>query len=284
MNQVENTTNSVISATEVITPEAASEMLSCPPATDIKQRRISDLHVDAMVRDIKNGEWVNNGESIIIAPSGFVLDGQHRLTAVVRSKTPIEATVVRGVPEYMLPKIGVGKKRSGADVLEMHGYKNAKMLASILQKLHRYYVLGLLSRDGRNENGLREYEYLSAVNKYPGAIQAASYAGNHHVKWLRGAIMGTMWYITGEIDPNDRNDFFGSLISGEGLEQGSPILSLRERLFSIALQKETRGFSNTFYGESQTMALFVKAWNAYREGRLVKNLYFRNGEDFPRPI
>ena len=52
-----------------------------------------------MARDIRNGQWMFNAQPICFSRSGRLLNGQHRLSAVLEAGQPIEVLVMRGLPE-----------------------------------------------------------------------------------------------------------------------------------------------------------------------------------------
>lgn len=80
---------------ETITPEVAEQYL----AFNRGNRNIVQSHVAAMARDITNGQWMFNAQPICFARSGRLLNGQHRLSAVLEAGQPIEVMVMRGLPE-----------------------------------------------------------------------------------------------------------------------------------------------------------------------------------------
>ena len=52
---------------------------------------------------MQNGEWKLNGKSICFDWNGRLLNGQHRLSAVVRSGVPLTTLVVRGLDPALVP-------------------------------------------------------------------------------------------------------------------------------------------------------------------------------------
>ena len=83
--------------------------------------------------------------------------------------------------------------------------------------------------------------------------------------------------------PEESDEFFNGLSTGEDLKAGNPILALHRRLCSLAAHKATRPY------QRDLLALYVKAWNAYVEGRPISKLsYFKSSisghksERFPK--
>lgn len=80
---------------EDITPEMAEKYLS----NNFKHREITQERVDKFVNKMHDSEWKFNGKVIIFDDKGMLLNGQHRLTAVVQSGVTLRTLVVRGVTQ-----------------------------------------------------------------------------------------------------------------------------------------------------------------------------------------
>src|SRR6202012_1832148 len=80
---------------ETIGPDRAEESLTATRGN----RNIVQAHVAALARDIRNGQWMFNAQPICFSRSGRLLNGQHRLSAVLEANQPIEVLVMRGLPE-----------------------------------------------------------------------------------------------------------------------------------------------------------------------------------------
>lgn len=104
---------------ELITPEKAREYMK----GNTYNRPLSKACVDALADQMRRGQWKMNGEPIIFSGSGKLLDGQHRLAAVIRSGTSVEMAVARGVDEDAFVTIDTGKGRTAGDVFAIAGIK-----------------------------------------------------------------------------------------------------------------------------------------------------------------
>ena len=78
--------------TEIVTltPALAAEWLN----SNTCNRPLSTLRASRYARDMKAGDWRFNGETISFTADGRLVDGQHRLTAVVESGVTIQQVVV----------------------------------------------------------------------------------------------------------------------------------------------------------------------------------------------
>lgn len=103
---------------ETITPEIAWDLLN---NHNKKNRTIRATTVEMYMRDIKNGNWEENGDPIQIDSNGNIKNGQHRLMAVYKANIPVKFLVVRGV-DPNVNAFDVGAKRSVSDVMKLSGH------------------------------------------------------------------------------------------------------------------------------------------------------------------
>ncbi len=125
---------------ETITPAKAAEYLK----SNTLNRPLSKNYVLALADQMRRGQWRMNGEAIIFSESGRLLDGQHRLAAIIKSGVSVTMAVTRGISEDVFHTIDTGKGRTGADVFAIAGIKN---YAGISAGISRFLVLA----KGRNQ-------------------------------------------------------------------------------------------------------------------------------------
>lgn len=109
------------------------ELMQIPPDLAAKwlkrnfvNRPIQRKHIKSLVDAIRAGQWDDaNGETIIFGITGNLLDGQHRLTAVVEAQHAITSLVVFGVEEHKRATIDTGNKRLLVHFMGMMGKKNS---------------------------------------------------------------------------------------------------------------------------------------------------------------
>lgn len=98
---------------EVVTPEWARSLLANRP----RNRVIVKESVEAFVRDMHQGRWMTTHQGLALDSEGLLMDGQHRLSAIVKSNKSQVLLVVRGVSRLAMSGIDVGRKRDAADIL-----------------------------------------------------------------------------------------------------------------------------------------------------------------------
>lgn len=109
-----------------VTPEIARKMLE---SNYEGQRKVRKSTVDKYASDMSHGRWnVDAGGVIVISSDGCLIDGQHRLEAVIKSGMTIWFYVMTDADPSAFSLIDSGVKRSVGDVI---GGRNAKVKASI---------------------------------------------------------------------------------------------------------------------------------------------------------
>jgi hypothetical protein len=91
---------------EIINPAEAEAYLK----NNAMHRKIKQKKVDEYKNQMVDGKWQLNGKALIFDSNGRLLNGQHRLSAVVQSQVPLTTVVIRGVDPSVLetnPENGV---------------------------------------------------------------------------------------------------------------------------------------------------------------------------------
>lgn len=104
---------------EIITPSVAKAYLEKNIAN---YRRIDKYRVACYAKEMANGTWQNNGEAIKFGKDGQLLDGQHRLTAIIRSGACVGMYVIRDVDATLFDCI---RPRTTAQTAKASGLSGA---------------------------------------------------------------------------------------------------------------------------------------------------------------
>jgi hypothetical protein len=98
---------------KTITPKEAKRIIeSC----NIDNRRIRDNNVSWLAQQMKAGEWMLTHQGIAFSESGRLLDGQHRLLAVIQADVPVKFMVTQGLDENAFRFVDCGERRSLSDL------------------------------------------------------------------------------------------------------------------------------------------------------------------------
>lgn len=150
----------------VVTPEMASRWLEGNTHNRNKREQL----VHSYARDLEAGAWGFNGETVKFAADGTLLDGQHRLMAIVRAKKPALLLVVSGLPRSAQKTIDTGAARKFADQLGMDGENAALTLSSILRRINLWEA-GYRGAAGSYKPTVSELE--ATLARHPGARESA---------------------------------------------------------------------------------------------------------------
>lgn len=181
---------SIHTTIERITPALAEVYLGM----NTTNRTMREKHVDRMVSDINEGRWHMNGSSIVFNGDGTLLDGQHRLAAVVKSGVPVDMVVVRGVSKAAMATIDSNISRKTTDVAMMRGYRDttqligtARLLISIKDTL---FSAGDRSSTGAIMEFLRMHPHLqdsvAAAKKMQKTMPVTAVAAWHYMAFYLG--------------------------------------------------------------------------------------------------
>lgn len=261
---------------EFIAPQTAQNWLD----NQGPNRRLNKERVARLADAIRRGEWQMNGESIKFDTAGKLLDGQHRLAAIVEANIPVPMLVVRNLPRQVFHTIDIGQRRSLSQVLTMRGEHYATQLAALSNLLFVY--AGGHDIVTRTHYTPTFEQALRFIDDNP-EVRASAAMGARIGQHLKCSIlaMGFCHFLFDRLAPNDSELFFNRLYSGAGMSPNDPILVLRNRL-----TKDGRGPKRLTPIEQ--IAITVKSWNAFRRGERIQLLSWRGGgsspESLPEPV
>ena len=267
--------NDITLYTVLLTPELAQNLVD----NQRRNRNIKRFTLSRYENQLRRGRWFQTGETIKIDKEGRMVDGQHRCCAVINTGISIPAAVASGLDDDAVYFIDIGTKRTGGDVLTMSGHKNANNKAAALKWLF-FYRNGLMERTTNPAVCPDHGDILGLAESVE--MDYAMQIGNNAKSILVPSICAFAAYVFYDLDNYDADCFFNFLIDGVGLERGSPVLMLRNRLIADKANKAK-------LPQIEKAALVFKAWNAYRKKvQIQQSLRWRregpSKERFPRAI
>jgi hypothetical protein len=252
---------------ERITPDIATKYLEA----NVHNRPVHQRHVEFLAEEIKQGRWKMNGSSIVFNGDGTLIDGQHRLWAVITSGLPIKILVVRGADEGSFATIDTGMARTAGDVLGIIGEKNPANLAGAAR-----FIMAYESKFQSNRKKGSNTKVVEFVKKNPGLANSVEFlrrTGGARI--LSKAIAGGLHYLMSKKDAALADELFTGIAKGFAPEAGETFMALREKLIANA--------AASHYVKGPTIAVYViKAWNARREGKYIRVFRFADGEEIPK--
>lgn len=260
------TKSTITSKEEVWTPTKAKQIL----AKGGSNRRLSAMTVTRYAAAMGDEKWSMNGETIKISRAGKLLDGQHRLHAVIESGKPVSMLTVRGLMPKTQATVDDGFKRNLAHVLDISGEKHSTTLAFSLSLLDRWAKDELHQIRSRSGHGPRRDECVAALKKHPDLRHYVA----HKLTFNFGKTLGSRglfafcWYICSKNHPDTADMFYEQLSMGVAMGAEDPVYHLRERLLKSKLSDDPRLRLDTL----QKVNLISSAWNATVQNRTIKLL------------
>jgi hypothetical protein len=176
-------------------------------------------------------------------------------------------------------KVDTGVPRGLHDLVGIaHSAKQSHLVAAVVRRILQWEQGNYLGATGRVGGVPTHTECLIRLEKDVEGFVAAAARGRdvQQARLAPGAPSGTAFYLFRQIDAEKAHTFFDHLISGANLT-GS-ILALRNRFIRADRLKA-----------HEYMALYVRTWNAWREGRVlgqvpvVGNSGRLTNQNFPLP-
>ncbi|HET98772.1 MAG TPA: hypothetical protein ENH89_00055 [Aurantimonas coralicida] len=257
-----------------LTPAMATKLLEANKLN----RPLSQAHVDRIAKQITEGKWRFNGDTIKIAVNDDVLDGQHRLWACILADMPIETAIIDGIEREAFSTIDtIRKPRSGADILSLCGLdRHRKTVASALAWLLRWQR-NAFPKIRAPKNRIENSDIEAAYEAHPAMAEAAE-----RTRRLKGVISISiatfLYYVFSNKNQELADKFVDTLENPAGMSVSHPFFQYRTWLLQ-SNEQPSRADSVL------VVAYAIKAWNAARKGHKPKNIYWRgqgpSAEPFP---
>lgn len=200
-----------------ISPEEAEALLNEHNPYNYRKMNLSTVKIYA--QDMKDGNWKENGETIKIDTRGNIIDGQHRLQAIVDTGISIDVIIVEGIDPSAADTIDIGRKRTIEQYLKWADAAYTAGATSVVQQVLLCKLNKQIGHSAANA-GISHMtimdEYMSDKNGYN---EAASYGKKLNAdsnKVLKPKEVGAMFYYLYKkmgVDKNLVETFFHRLCS-----------------------------------------------------------------------
>ena len=225
-----------------VTPVIAARWLK----NNFGNRPLREDTVKAYARDMINGVWVPTHQGIAFNDEDALIDGQHRLSAIVLSGCTVRMMVTFGLSSQIenskmttMDAVDRGATRSVADQLTIqHGFKQSGVKAAICAALGSLCFQERMRRLSVGQTLEVYHEFENAVeyvvehrSKQNGLRTTGVLAGFAFALMTEENFWETKTRITGFLD---------QVNTGENLVEGSPIFLLRTFLTSEESKLFTR--------------------------------------------
>ncbi len=157
---------------ETITPKRAAEDLERSQGANY--RTLTRSSAELLAKEMKDGLWELNGETIKYNGERLLIDGQHRMLACTIADVPFKTFVAYGVGSDM--NIDTGRPRRLADILRRRGQPYYTVLAGALWWVWRQETKGWhTNSQGRAPHG----ELMRLLDQNPEIVAAVDFVAQH---------------------------------------------------------------------------------------------------------
>lgn len=240
-----------------ITPEDARRLLKSSKGNrPVTRKRILQY---AAVMGL--GQWVLNGQAIILDEYGSMTDGHGRCAACVEAGVPFVTVLIYNVPRSSWITLDSGKTRSGGDVFGIEGITNPILKNAIVNKYYGLVKGMTIASEGGSMHQLGldfKGKALEIYQKHPEVFDwAASISSKAVDRGLKGICVASI---------------LGGIASYLVLEKGRK-KELVERFFESLVSSFSPLFVSTrtrLKGTSkgvERQAILADAWDKFTTGR-----------------
>jgi len=237
-----------------ITPARAQVLLM----NNLSNRNVKAANLAKIMRDIADGRFVLNGETLIIADDGTVNDGQHRCFSILLTGIQVESLVASGLTKQSMRTIDIGIKREAKDRLAIAGVSNYVVLSALSSLAFE------LTNNRKPTPSESEDFYFDNADGFQLALSAC---GTGFKGIGQAPMAAASFYLlrNGE-DVDVIRTFFASVRTGEMLTKRDPRMVLRRAIFEdgkkVKLPRE------------KWVSAFVAHFEKYKQRRSMTDLVF----------
>jgi len=265
-----------------ITPEVAANYLKF----NTKNRKDKAKHINFLANQMISGDFLENGESIVFDFNGALLDGQHRLKAIIKSGLSYNIPIVRGAKPLSLATYDTGKNRSASDILDLNGFKYSGHLSILIKSINSYSLKGRKNSEFASksrEEGLtnqqvleycqENYEWLS-----PMIIECSKISNKSTTNVMQSTRMALISYMIGGKTPDAEVYEFIKNLVGVNLQESTAPNYLFTKLYNAKVNKDPLNFY-------WVLGMSLRAWNFYTDGNpAIRSFRFKVTDKLPTPL
>lgn len=257
-----------------ITPTDAAMLLQTQDArrfTD-NNRNLRQHIVNVYASEMRAGKWKDGGQ--IVLCNGELIDGQHRLHAVIASQSTITVSVLHTTDASMYAVIDAGMGRTVGDVLQSAGVRHYNQVAAIARLVIAYETgVAFNNSHAVREVANRQSILAEATAHEQSYVEAAQFAGLQAAGLFNKSGLGAMFVVLSRRAP-DAHEWLMGAVSGANLDDGD------SRLAMIRWSGLNRGVSGPIH-----LAAWIRARNAHASNKTLALIKpWLKGQPFPRLI
>ncbi len=265
---------------ETITPNKAKSLLK----ENNMNRPVSDRRVNHYAELMKSGKWHLTHQGIALSSDGTIIDGQHRLHAVIKSNMPIDFNITYNSDKETFKYVDVGYTRTTANIFAIEGIKNYTKHSAGVSKYFTFKQSPnnkMYTRTSRVDNAETHDDYVKFYWENEELLKKIFKASDKYYNKYRIMTFSTIYaYFAFLIIENGHSFekvemFFDNVY----MIKHNSISNCPSELFQKLINDVTGAME---LKTSHKSALINKAWNYFLKGKSVKTFrYIESNENFP---
>lgn len=197
-----------------MTPEQAAKLLERNECN----RRPKLPHVDELAWQIIHDAWQVNPQPVCVDINGRLIDGQHRLMAIIKAGKAATVTLAENVPAKSAEVIDYSTvPRSNGDVFVMHGVKHGVRAAAALRAMAGAEMNGASVRISRAQLWSMYEQNRESLS------WALDVTGTHEGRKMACLFVAAIAYAH-PVAKDDVERFADYVLTGANIPEGSPAL------------------------------------------------------------
>lgn len=217
-----------------ITPAIASDYIKRNIDTN---RPLNKAHVERLTNEIKEGRWQLLPHGIVFDTAGRLIDGQHRLYAVVAANKSVPMVIITDAKPKTLEAIDTGSTRAVNDLATITGRIKGKNSARYAARARVVRVITSGSSTGFDSRGFSLATFDEVMAEYGPSVEWSireynSAVGNSGTitRRLRSALVMGALVVAHKKAPAAVEKFAKKVDDGIGLAGDDPAYALRKYL------------------------------------------------------
>ena len=236
---------------------------------NLKNRPKNNRNFKKLCSQLRSGKWKVNGATITLSRHWQILDGQHRLFAIVETGITAPCILGFGFDPAVFATLDQGAKRTNADNLSIAGFAGTRLLAAVIGVYQAVKGGNTVSNSTRL---IEPEECIRLAFETPNFQAAIKKAKEYHrmgAQFVPLSLIGGLMARGMEINKRAAAKFFDYLLNDncKGVRPVS-IQKLRTQLLRDYMSK-SKGTDTTYLA-----AMIIKVWNAYRQGQSIPTVKF----------
>jgi hypothetical protein len=221
------------------------------------------------------GRWKVNGDTIRFSGKRL-LDGQHRLHAIIQAGVPIWALVVEEIDDTAFDTIDTGRTRGAGDILSVYGFGSGQPFMVAAAARFLYYF----DHDYNLDSSIRvsNHEIIAEVRKNPVIQFLADYLSSKKVMRASSIVAG-LALISRKAGREMVMFFADKLVNGTDLHTGDPVRFFRDKWMMESTHRSSRGDRVAW------ITVLIKTYNAWLTKKKTDRIErWQKGEAFPEAL